>query len=567
MTLEDKADRVVRSVAGPGDLGAAHPIFGGPPIGWLVSAGRMNHFNVFGAIGTGHPEMAEWHNRLQRSSRPIQRASAYPVTLSTDPRHSFQRQPGGPMMAGPFSQWPEPIGLAAIGVGELMRAVRRHRPAGVHRGRVCASRCTRRSTSRPSRAGRDQRHVRRGCRSGRSARRRLHPRVPGPRSGRDSVATMTKHFPGGGPQKDGEDPHFAYGREQVYPGGNFEYHLRPFEAAFAAGAAQIMPYYGMPVGTEYEEVGFGFNESVITGLLRDALGFDGIVCTDWGLVIGLPPETRSTSARSLRQGLGRRAPRPRGAQCSRSSRRVSTSSAARTAPSCSSAWSRPERIAEARIDESARRLLREKFVLGLFEDPFVDESEARSWSERQEFSRPARRRTQSVTLLMNHDAGSGCRSSRSRAGAQGLRRGRTPRGRPPCNVSRRPRRSRRRHGAPRGADRHEFVHLPAGLARSSPRRRSARCLALCGPGPDGDRHLPRATGRPDAFVGAAAAIVGELGVSEAALLEVLFGGLAAGQAALDLPRSEAAVVASRSDVPFDTEDPLFPFGHGLRYRT
>ena len=33
--------------------------------------------------------------------------------------------------------------------------------------------------------------------------------------GTTSVATMTKHFPGGGPQQDGEDPHFAYGREQV----------------------------------------------------------------------------------------------------------------------------------------------------------------------------------------------------------------------------------------------------------------------------------------------------------------------------------------------------------------
>ena len=52
---------------------------------------------------------------------------------------------------------------------------------------------------------------------------------------------MTKHFPGGGPQKDGEDPHFDYGREQVYPGGQFELHLKPFEAVFAAGGRQIMP--------------------------------------------------------------------------------------------------------------------------------------------------------------------------------------------------------------------------------------------------------------------------------------------------------------------------------------
>ena len=48
--------------------------------------------------------------------------------------------------------------------------------------------------------------------------RRLHPWLPGRAAlGPHSVACMTKQFPGGGPQKDGEDPHFPYGREQVYP--------------------------------------------------------------------------------------------------------------------------------------------------------------------------------------------------------------------------------------------------------------------------------------------------------------------------------------------------------------
>jgi len=40
----------------------------------------------------------------------------------------------------------------------------------------------------------------------------------------------------------------------------------------------------MPVGTQFEEVGFAFNKGVITGLLRERFGFDGIVCTDWGLI-------------------------------------------------------------------------------------------------------------------------------------------------------------------------------------------------------------------------------------------------------------------------------------------
>lgn len=94
---------------------------------------------------------------------------------------------------------------------------------------------------------------------------------------------MTEHFPGGGPQLDGEDPHFACGREQVLPGDHFDYHLAPFKEAPAAGTSQMMPYYGMPIGTEHEEVAFGSNRGIITGLLRERL-VDGIVCTDWGLI-------------------------------------------------------------------------------------------------------------------------------------------------------------------------------------------------------------------------------------------------------------------------------------------
>jgi beta-glucosidase len=60
--------------------------------------------------------------------------------------------------------------------------------------------------------------------------------------------------------------------------------LQPFCAAIAAGATQIMPYYGMPIETTYEEVGFAFIKGIITGILREELGFRGLVCTDWGLV-------------------------------------------------------------------------------------------------------------------------------------------------------------------------------------------------------------------------------------------------------------------------------------------
>ena len=45
-----------------------------------------------------------------------------------------------------------------------------------------------------------------------------------------------------------------------------------------------MPYYGIPIGQTSEEVAFAFNKDIITGLLRDSLGFDGVVCTDWAIV-------------------------------------------------------------------------------------------------------------------------------------------------------------------------------------------------------------------------------------------------------------------------------------------
>lgn len=62
----------------------------------------------------------------------------------------------------------------------------------------------------------------------------------------------------------------------------------------------------------------------------------------------------------------------------------------------------------------------------------------------------------------------------------------------------------------------------------------------------------------------AAAVVTNWGVSPEALLDVLTGGAPAqGRLPFDIPRSIAAVEASRPDVPFDTADPLFRFGHGL----
>ncbi len=107
-----------------------------------------------------------------------------------------------------------------------------------------------------------------------------------------SVNAMAKHWPGGGPEEGGRDGHFAYGKFAVYPGKNFGTHLIPFlKGAFdlsgkTKSASAVMPYYTISFDQDKkynENVGNGFSKYIITDLLREKYGYEGVVCTDWGI--------------------------------------------------------------------------------------------------------------------------------------------------------------------------------------------------------------------------------------------------------------------------------------------
>ena len=177
------------------------------------------------------------------------------------------------------------------------------------------------------------------------------------------MACMTKHFSGGGPQEDGEDAHFPYGKNQVYPGNNFEYHLIPFEkGAFPAKTAQIMPYYGVPVGQTGEEVGFGFNKEIITGMLRQKYKFDGVVCADWGLVSDSPAKPASAFGVEHLSEV-QRAGKIIEAGCDMFGGEAS--------PQWVIELVQSGELSEERLDLSIRRILKDKFRLGLFDNPYV----------------------------------------------------------------------------------------------------------------------------------------------------------------------------------------------------
>jgi beta-glucosidase len=377
-----------------------------------------------------------------------------------------------------------------------------------------------------------------------------------------SVATMTKHFPGGGPQKDGEDPHFAYGREQVYPGGQIEYHLKPFRAAIAAGTSQIMPYYGMPVGTDWEEVGFAFSHGVITKLLRNELGFDGIVCTDWGLIgdsviMGQPMPARAWGVERLSE-LDR-VVKIIDAGCDQFG--------GESKPELVIEAVRSGRVSEERIDQSVRRLLREKFVLGLFDQPFIDLDHAVATIGRADFVAEGEA-AQSAAIVRLTAAGSGP-AALPLAGDQTVyveniapvpaaRLGQVVDDPADADLA------VLRINAPfepRPGGFESFFH--AGSLEFASEERE-RILTIC-------RQLPTIIllflDRPaivPEIAEAADALLVEFGARDDAVVDVLLGAAHAhGRLPFDLPSSMRAVAESRSDVPFDTADPLFRFGHGI----
>ena len=205
----------------------------------------------------------------------------------------------------------------------------------------------------------------------------------------NSVHTMVKHFPGGGPQEGGLDPHLKSGENQVYPGNNFDYHLKPFQAAIDNGMKVIMPYYGIPKGQTDEDVAMAFNKYILTDLLRDQMNFDGVVCTDWGVIEGRHwgVDDLSISERyekSINAGVDQYG--------------------GENKPEYVIDLVNEGKISEERIDQSVRRILTNKFELGLFENPFVDEnlvSELVNRADYIEEGLDAKRK--SVVLLSNKD--------------------------------------------------------------------------------------------------------------------------------------------------------------------
>ncbi|MXO61335.1 glycoside hydrolase family 3 protein [Altererythrobacter salegens] len=573
MTLEEKAGVMFinfTSVSSDGELSEGLDFFDPTtlllaPNSELLVAKHMNSFSLIATVDDP-TAFASWQNALQKAAERTR--LGIPVTLATDPRHGVATGGGIALPSGAFSKWPDPIGLAATRDAELVREFadivrQEYRAVGL------------RLALHPSAdLATEPRWARVAATFGEDAALSAELTaayvrgLQGEKLDARGVAAMVKHFSGGGPQADGEDAHFEYGKEQVYPGDNFDYHLIPFEdGAFPAGAAQVMPYYGIPIGQTDEDVGFSFNRSIVTSLLREHYGFDGVICTDWGLISDNELLGIYTILPARAWGVEDLTPRERMLKLIDAG---VDQFGGEQIPELLVELVRSGDVPEARLDESVRRILRDKFRLGLFDDPYVDAEAAQQVVGSDAFVAAgieAQRR--SLVLLKNRDGEGGS----------------------PLPLIGRPRLYIENIDPDVAAKFGELVATPEeadfAIIRTSapyePRNGLFESLVHAGaldfPEPE-KRRLTEIAGkvplildiyldRPAVFpeiAQSSAAVIGSFGANDEVLLDLIFGRFTpSGRLPFELPSSMQAVEAQFEDVPHDSRNPLYPFGYGLSF--
>jgi beta-glucosidase len=324
-----------------------------------------------------------------------------------------------------------------------------------------------------------------------------------------------------------------------------------------------MPYYGVPIDQTDENVAMSFNKYIITGLLRERYQYDGVICTDWGLVTDVPVQGATWLAKAwgvehltrlerVQKALDAGVDQFGGESC----------------PDLVVELVNAGRIPQSRIDQSVRRVLRLKFQLGLFDNPFVEEADAAQVLGRPDsVAAGLSSQQRAITLLKNEE-----------------------------------------HILPLHEGQRVFVRnidpvMAANYAQvvASPEEADIAILRLDTPWVPVENNNPfarsfhhgdldfkepvkteildllrtvptivvlyldRPAVIPEIDEGAIA-LLAEYGASDIAVLDVIFGkAMPEGKLPFELPSSMEAVRNQKADVPYDSANPLYPFGFGLTY--
>lgn len=493
---------------------------------------------------------AKFHNGLQEMAEGSR--LGIPLAFSSDPRHAVRR--AGPPAPPNISQWPEQLGLGAIGDPEAVREFGRIAAQELRAIGIQATLSPMADVATEPRWGRISGTFGEDAQLDAKLTRAYVEGFQGRQLGPESVMTVTKHFPGDGPVKDGYDPHNNYGKWTIYPGSNFDYHLIPFRAAFEAGSGGAMTGYFIPVGKD--TVAIAYSRSMTTDLLRDQMGFNGMVVTDWLRNMPWGAEKQSEKERQKQMVLA-----------------GIDQLGGDNDPKYIIENVKDGGIPVSRLDASARRVLKPLFQLGLFENPYVDPERAKSLVANPAFLESGlKAQARSMVLLKNAN-------NLLPAGAKRK-----------IYVENVDRTVAASFGSvvENAADAElaiirvnaAYANYPYGGSFFAATR--VGTLAYTDSANSKDLEAIKklaATGVPTVvvvemdrpgilteFVDLVPGVFASFGSSDQAVLEVIFGRRApGGKLPVNLPSDMPSVMSQAADVPHDLDDPLFKFGFGLSY--
>ncbi|MFJ4621924.1 glycoside hydrolase family 3 protein [Streptomyces sp. NPDC088812] len=568
MTLEEKAGLLVH-----GNLPTSGD--GYDTAGTTALVGDRHVTTAITRLSKDPEKVAAANNSVQAIAE--KQRLGIPVVISTDPRNGFSVVEGQTVAGSGTTAMPDAIGIAAADdpgltreLGDIIR--REYRAVGIAE-----------ALSPQADIATEPRWTRISGTFGsdpQDAARQVNAYVTGMQGGSkglgtDGVATVTKHWVGYGAQENGYDSHYYYGRYAAFPGDDFQDHITPFKGAFAANTSGIMPTYSILKdltykGHELEQVGAGFNSYLLKDLLRGTYGFDGVIVSDWGITGDCPEQCRNTRPPASfigPWGVGM----PWGAESRTVLERTALTLNAGVdqiggsdQPSYVVQAVRQELVTEKRVDEAARRVLEQKFQLGLFENPYVDEEAAGRLVGNASFQAVGdQAQADSLTLLKNDDrtlpASRGevrdvylYGVSADEAEARGLNVVDDPADADLALV---------RLADPRGGS--DLTGLE--FSGSEPDYQALQKAVSSGVPTVAIPELDRPLVLTD-VARTADAVLANFGVSDGVLLDTVFGKRSpGGELPFELPSSQEEVEAQLGDVPDDTAHPLYERGYGLHY--
>ena len=204
------------------------------------------------------------------------------------------------------------------------------------------------------------------------------------------IVACIKHFPGAGPQMDGKDTSPIVSDEET-----LQIHLKPYYAAIDVNVGSVMPYYSVPLALDMENSAIG-SKAALQDLLREQMGFEGIIQTDWGMIW------------AIQEGLGTMT----GEEVSDEEAIIIGVTQSRVdgigGESIRLIDQMEEMTEEGKIDEAiltaaATRIVKAKFQLGVFENPYCDVDYAVSFVGNEEHTKVNLEAAEKAMTLLKND--------------------------------------------------------------------------------------------------------------------------------------------------------------------